>query len=161
MNKTDSDFRTLGWREWGALPDLGIPAIKMKVDTGAKTSALHAFHIDRIRKNRQDWVRFALHPLQRNHKKVISCEAQLIDERVVSDSGGHKESRYVIRSSLQLGANYKWDIELTLTDRDNMRFRMLLGRQALREQAFLVNPDLSYCLGKPNIKTLYAKVGVR
>lgn len=161
MTNSNTNHRILGWREWGALPELGIPAIKMKIDTGAKTSALHAFHIDRIQKNRQDWVRFALHPLQRNHKKVINCEAQLMDKRVVTDSGGHKESRYVIRSRLELGSDLSWDIELTLTDRDNMRFRMLLGRHALKAQAFLVNPDLSYCLGKPNIKTLYAKVGVR
>ncbi|CAA6827668.1 MAG: hypothetical protein sometimes fused to ribosomal protein S6 glutaminyl transferase [uncultured Thiotrichaceae bacterium] len=160
MNKTNSNNRILGWREWGVLPDLAIPAIKMKVDTGAKTSALHAFHIDRIRKNRQDWVRFALRPLQRNHKKVITCETQILDERVVTDSGGHKESRYVICSSLQLSTGLQWDIELTLTDRDNMRFRMLLGRQALQAQDFLVNPTLSYCLGKPNIKTLYATAGV-
>ena len=143
----------MGWREWLALPDLGLPAIKAKVDTGAKTSALHSFHIDRFRRNRQDMLEFSMHPLQRNNDLVVRCQARLLDKRTVSDSGGHRESRYVIETRMVLG-DYDWPIELTLTKRDNMRFRMLLGRRAMVDHV-TVDPAASYLLGKLDYSRLY------
>ncbi|KFZ31296.1 ribosomal protein S6 modification protein [Pseudidiomarina salinarum] len=139
-------MQTLGWREWGALPDLGIPALKMKVDTGARTSCLHAFRLEPFDKDGEDWLRIWLHPEQDSDREQI-CEARIHDQRPVTDSGGHTELRYVIKSTLRLGT-FSQPIELTLTNRDTMKFRMLLGRQAMRGH-FLVDPDASYLIGKP------------
>ncbi len=150
---------TLGWREWGALPDLGLPAIKAKVDTGAKTSALHAFNVERIQRAGIDYARFSMHPLQYNRSLVIDCESPLVDERMVSDSGGHREQRYVIETTLVLG-RITMPVEITLVNRDNMRFRMLLGRRAMEGQV-LVDPSASYLCGKLNYRTLYNLPPVR
>jgi len=135
----------VGWREWVALPSLGIPRIKAKIDTGARTSALHAFYVDTFTSKHIAKVRFAIHPLQRNTKKIIECEAELIDYRWVSDSGGHREKRYVVHTLLTVGS-YTWPIEITLTNRDTMRFRMLLGRTALGK-FWVVHPSQSYLWG--------------
>lgn len=145
MNKHE-DMIVLGWREWVRLPDLGIEAIKAKVDTGARTSAIHAFKLRAFSDNGRDKVEFQIHPLQKNESTTVSCIADILDQRIVTDSGGHKEERLVISTTLCVGT-YSWPIEATLTARDNMLFRMLLGRTALRGRA-QVNPARSYLVGK-------------
>lgn len=143
------EAQLIGWREWVKLPELGINCLKAKVDTGARTSVLHAFKVDVFRENGCDKVRFSLHP-RRSSAKEITCTANLIDIRWVTDSGGHREQRCVIQTELVL-ANHHFPIEMTLTSRDTMRFRMLIGRTALPPN-FLINPNASYLTGNPSKK---------
>jgi hypothetical protein len=144
---------TLGWREWVALPDLGLPAIKVKVDSGARTSALHAFYTEKYQLDSVDMVKFLIHPIQKNYDFHVECHAPIIDFREVIDSGGHKEMRYVIETSIVIGT-ISWPIELNLTNRDTMRFRMLLGRRAIEARA-VIEPGASYLNGKLRARKLY------
>ncbi|MDP1558537.1 MAG: RimK/LysX family protein [Nitrosomonas sp.] len=144
--KADEPLPIIGWREWIILPDLNIYKIKAKVDTGARTSALHAFWVEGYRKNHQPWVRFAIHPDQHSADIVLECDAPVKDRRMVTDSGGHKQRRYVIETSLHLGTS-SFVAELTLTKRDTMKFRMLLGRTAIKGR-FLVDACASYLHGR-------------
>ncbi len=144
---------TLGWREWVALPDLGLPAIKVKVDSGARTSALHAFYTEKYQLDSVDMVKFLIHPIQKNYDFHVECHAPIIDFREVSDSSGHKEMRYVIETSIVIGT-VSWPIELNLTNRDTMRFRMLLGRRAIEARA-VIDPGASYLNGKLRARKLY------
>jgi hypothetical protein len=137
---------TIGWREWLSLPDLGVEYIKAKIDTGARTSALHAFSVRAFTKHGRKMVRFKIHPYQRRKDIVVECVAPVLDKRMVTDSGGHREQRYVIESLVKLGEQV-WPIELTLTNRETMKFRMLLGRTAMKGK-FIVNPGRSYLVGK-------------
>lgn len=121
-------------------------ALKVKVDTGARTSALGARNIERFRRGRKDYVRFNVYPVQLRNDIVVQCTAPLLDERVISDSGGHRESRFVISTLIQLGP-HQWESEFTLSNRSTMRFRMLLGRTALQGR-FLIHPAKSYLIGK-------------
>ena len=132
----------IGWREWAALPDLGVGHIKVKADTGARTSALHAYAIRRFRRDGADWVRFDLHPIQRDAGQVVTAEAPLAARRRVRSSSGHERLRPVIVTTLEL-AGRRWAIEVTLVRRDLMGFRMLLGRSALRRR-FLVDAGGSF-----------------
>lgn len=139
----------LGWREWLALPELHLPPVKVKVDTGARTSALHAFFVDPFKQGGKQWVRFGIHPHQHDSELAIECEAPVKDRRVITDSGGHKQRRYVIETPMIIG-QHQFVAELTLTNRDTMKFRMLLGRTAMNGR-FIVNPASSYLQGKPAI----------
>ena len=132
----------LGWREWVALPELGIEAIKAKIDTGARTSALHAYKIQTFEVDGQRRVQFVVHPVQRRKLPQVECVADVVDERMVTSSNGQRELRLVIRTPIEIGGK-SWPIEITLTNRDVMSFRMLLGRQALRKHA-LIDPGRSF-----------------
>jgi len=136
----------IGWREWLALPELGIDWIKAKVDTGARTSSLHAYFLETFKKRGIAYVRFGIHPYQKNKKDTITCEVKIADTRKVTDSGGHVEERIVIVTPVTIGA-ISWPIELTLTNRETMGFRMLLGRTAVNNR-FLVHPGRSYITRK-------------
>ena len=142
----------LGSEEWCSLPELGIPTIKARVDSGAKTSALHAINIAPFKKEGQNWVKFDINPIQNNVKTVIHCEAPLVDKRIVKSSSGFREERYVIQTNLEIG-NSNWHIEMTLTNRDSMGFRMLLGREAMSGRV-LVDPEQQYLLGQPTSDSL-------
>lgn len=134
----------LGWREWVSLPDLGIAKIKAKVDTGARTSALHAFDVSLEERDDVKVVRFKIHPKQRDLTTVIECEAPLLDVREVRDSGGHSESRYVIETRISIGSSTHL-AEMTLTNRDSMGFRMLIGRTTMKG-TYLVDPGRSFLM---------------
>lgn len=151
---TDTDTLMVGWCEWVVMPALGVPAIRAKIDTGARTSALHAVHVERYRQQGKDRVRFEVEPLRRYSKLRLPCDTELIDQRTVRDSGGHTEERLVIRTTIQL-QGYSKSVELTLTERPHMRFRMLLGRTSMVPD-IIVNPALSYHLGGMRVKTAYA-----
>lgn len=151
-----SDKLYIGWKEWCQLPDLGIPAIKAKIDTGAKTSALHAFDIHAIKKNELSYARFKLYPLQADSTIFRQCEALILDQRPVMSSNGQIEQRYVIATTMVLGSR-SWTIEVTLSNRDPLKFRMLLGREALNGRV-LIDPNHCYCQGKIKksaLKVLY------
>ena len=148
-------LKEIGWKEWLKLPDLGIPAIKAKIDTGARTSALHTFHLETFKSEKTEMVRFHIHPLRNRTDIEIICEAPVLDKRMVRDSGGHTEERIVIRSNILLGEQ-AWPIEITLTSRDDMLFRMLLGRTAIKSGGFSVVPSRAYLFGK-SLKSVYKK----
>ena len=145
----------IGWKEWCSIPDIGIPAIKVKVDTGAKTSCIHAYDIERFDDNGVKSVRFKVHPLQKNERLEIECSAPLYDYRNVTSSNGEREKRYVIKEPLILGSQTH-DIEITLSSRHEMQFRMLLGRDALTQFQVVVDTTKSFTRGKiSNAPSLY------
>lgn len=141
---------TVGWREWLELPELGLPPLKAKIDTGASTSALHAVNVKLIQDEAEPRVRFGVQPVVRGGKR-IRLELPLVDMRQVRSSNGRSEERPVVRTTLLLGGR-RWPIDITLTGRDSMKFRMLLGREALRKRA-VVDVSKSYALGVPELKT--------
>lgn len=145
----------IGWEEWLAFPDLRLPAVKAKIDTGAKTSALHAYDIEPFEKNNQKYVRFKVHPLSKNREIECLCEAPLVDHRFVTSSNGRKEKRYVISTTFIIG-DHQFTSDLTLTSRFGMRFRMLLGKEALIKGRMIIDPSKKFMMGKkPDAKSLY------
>lgn len=158
-NALEDGLLTVGWREWVYLPELGLPPIKAKVDTGARTSALHAFEIKPFAEDGRQRVEFKIHPKQLDNERVVVCTADVADQRFVTDSGGHKEERWVIKTELKIGP-HAWAIEMTLTSRDDMRFRMLLGRNALKHWA-LVDSSRSYVVGKKPKKPKKSRLKAR
>lgn len=147
----------IGWEEWCALPSLNLPAIKAKIDTGAKTSALHAYDMKRFKEDGQDFVRFKIHPLQKNDRLEKICVAPLADYRYVISSNGEREKRFVILAELEFPEK-TIQAELTLTSRHKMAFRMLLGREAMRKAKLVVDPSKSFLLGKKlNVEQLYTE----
>lgn len=152
---TEPEKQIIGWREWLALPELGIKAIKAKIDTGARTSALHTFKLEPFEKEGVLMVKFRIHPLQRRKDLEINCIANVLDRRRVTSSDGQSEMRYVIGAQVFLGKK-NWPVELTLTDRKNMRFRMLLGRAAICDH-LMVDPAKSYLFGR-KLSRVYPKL---
>ena len=151
MTKTEpSNLPVIGWREWVGLPDLGIKTIKAKVDTGARSSSLHAFHLQEFQRDGERWVRFHVHPIQRSNTEDVEVEARVLETRSVRSSSGKASERPVIVTNVHL-LGLTWPVELTLANRDEMGFRMLLGREAVRRR-FLVDAGKSYYGGKPKRK---------
>ncbi len=146
---------TIGWREWLSFPDLGIPGVKAKIDTGARSSALHTHDYEIYESdNGEQRVRFHLHPLKDREDVELECDAPVTGMRVVKDSGGHAENRPFVTVVARLG-EFEWPIELSLTNREGMRFRMLLGRTAVKGR-FLIDTGRSYLLGR-NLARRYPK----
>jgi hypothetical protein len=143
-------LQTIGWREWVKLPELGCAHVKAKVDTGGRSSSLHAYNVEITERDGIETVTFEIHPLQRSEKRKIRVEAPLLEMRTVRSSGGHETLRAVIETEMELMGE-RWSIELTLASRDEMDFRMLLGRQAIRGR-FAVDPGRSFFGGKPKQK---------
>jgi len=161
MDPTLNNKLLIGRSEWCALPDLGIPAIKAKIDTGAKTSAIHAFDIQSFTKQEEKWVRFRLYPLRLRTDVSVNCEAMIYDQRHIMSSNGHKEYRYIILTSLKLG-NTIHTIQLSLSNRDPLTFRLLLGREALAKRV-LIDPSTPCRQGiykRADIERLYRKVNI-
>ncbi|HEX8386538.1 MAG TPA: RimK/LysX family protein [Rubricoccaceae bacterium] len=146
----DSPLVVVGWREWVAFPDVGLPAVRAKVDTGAATSALHAHAVEPFTRGGAPWARFTVHPFFRRHRRVaVRCEAPVVDERAVTSSSGHTDARLVVGLTLRLGVRVgspEWPVEVTLADRQLMAFPMLLGREAMVGRV-LVDPGASFRLG--------------
>lgn len=150
--------RIIGWREWVALPELGIPALKVKMDTGARTSALHAFDVISYEVDGVRFVRFGVHPLQKHSEIEVWCTAPVVDTRFVTNSGGQREERFVISTPLKIGDVVR-PVEITLANREGMGFRMLVGRTALRNR-FVIDPTASFLCGK-GLSKAYAPAGVQ
>ncbi len=147
----------LGWREWVAMPELGLPAIKAKLDTGAQTSSLHAFDIEPFSRDGVMWVRFCVHPLPEIQDLTVICEAKLVDRRKVTSSMGGRQKRFVIATTLHV-AERSWPVEVTLTNRLGMRYHMLLGRSTMAGK-IVVDPQISFQTGQIDTSTAYAVQG--
>lgn len=145
-----SSLPVIGWREWVGLPSLGIKRIKAKVDTGARSSSLHAFDLVEFDRDGESWVRFKVHPVQRKNEKVIEAEAKVLEHRSVRSSSGKAAMRPVIIANVEL-LGHSWPVEVTLANRNEMGFRMLLGREAFRKR-FVVDAGGSYYGGRPRKK---------
>ena len=137
----------IGWREWVELPELGLGKIKAKIDTGARSSSIHAYDIEEFTRDNETWVRFTIHPDQHSDERIVGCEAKVKDYRSITDSGGHKSMRYIVETTFRIG-DESFLAELSLFNRSSMLFRMLIGRTALKGR-YVVDPARSYCLSKP------------
>ncbi len=153
--------QAVGWREWVALPDIGIDEIRAKIDTGARTSAIHAWNIERVERDGLPWLRFDIIPSTARGSRRVACLSPLVDERDIRNSGGAVERRFIIVTMLRLGGA-EWTVELSLANRDEMGYRLLLGRTALSRRV-IVKPGSSFLLGKPaqTIKIRQSGVSLR
>jgi len=142
MGREAAEKKVIGWREWVSLPRFGVKRIKAKIDSGARSSSLHAFNLDFFKKKGRDFVRFEVHPLQKNDRKSIKVEAEVVEYRNVKSSNGQVSRRPVVLTEIEL-LGERWLIELTLSNRDEMSFRMLLGRESFRKR-FLLDAGNSY-----------------
>ena len=142
-------IQVCGWREWIELPTLGLPRIKAKLDTGARTSALHAVRLETFHQGQKEWTRFVVHPKQRKTTSSVTVEAEVLEWRSITSSNGQKQRRPVIAASIKFFGD-TWPIELTLTNRTDLGFRMLLGREALRNR-LVVDSSRSFIGGKPRL----------
>ncbi|HEX8971041.1 MAG TPA: RimK/LysX family protein [Oryzihumus sp.] len=149
MSEPNHSSSTTGWREWVSLPGLDVPWIKAKLDTGARTSTLHAFDLRELDRGGEVWVRFSIHPWQRSDEDAVTVDCAVHDRRAVRSSSGHAEERIVVLMDLEL-VGRKVTAEVTLSRRDEMGFRMLVGREALR-QGFVVDSGRSYLGGRPTL----------
>jgi hypothetical protein len=148
---TDSHSYTLaGWREWVSLPGLGVPWVKAKLDTGARSSAIHVFDLEELERDGERWARFRVHPWQKSDEDAVDVECPVLDTREVRSSSGHSEERLVVAMDLTL-VGRTLPVEVTLANRDEMGFRMLVGREALR-QGYAVDPGASYLGGRPPLR---------
>lgn len=145
IDNTESKIE-LGWREWVGLPQLGIFSIKAKVDTGTRTSALHAFEVEEFEFDEKNFIRFKVHPRQKDDELVVECVSEVIEKRIIRDSSGKKEARWVIETEIHIGDEV-WVSEITLTAHKNMMFRMSLGRTAFSGKA-IVDPSMSFNQGR-------------
>lgn len=148
---TDLSYTVAGWREWVSLPGDGVPWVKAKLDTGARTSAIHAFDLEEFEKDGDAWVRYSIHPWQRSDAGAVDVERKVHDVRSVRSSSGYAEERFVVMMDIRL-VGRTITAEVTLSRRDEMGFRMLVGRQALR-QGLVVDPGRSYLGGRPPLST--------
>lgn len=147
-----------GWREWVSLPDLGVEWVKAKLDTGARSSAIHAFDLTELERDGRSWVRFSIHPWQRSTDDIVEVELPVHDRRTIRSSTGHEQERYVVLMDVRL-LDRTIPVEMTLSRRDEMGFRLLIGREALR-QGFLVDSSRSYLGGRPKRRTRRKNRGV-
>ncbi len=152
LNEGSHSVLQIGWQEWCSLKELHIPAIKAKIDTGAKTSAIHGIDIRPFTRKGILYAHFSVYPLQHNTEIKIECTAQIVDKRIVMSSNGFQEERYVIKTNIGMG-DQQWDMELTLSDREPLRYRLLLGREALKDRV-IINPSKLCCLGKPKVSEI-------
>lgn len=155
VKKRKATLPIIGWREWVKLPTLGIDKIKVKVDSGARSSSIQAVNLKTFNRNGEQWVRFRVHPIQRSSKDTVETEAKILEFRSVKSSNGVAKIRPVILADIEL-LNQTWQVELTLASRDNMGFRMLLGREAFRDR-FLVDGGKSYYAGRPERRKKVSK----
>lgn len=151
MSKSTSK---IGWREWVGLPDLGAPWIKAKIDTGARSSSLHAFDLETFDRDGIEWARFSVHPWQKSDNDAVPVEIPILEWRSIKSSSGESDDRPVVRTTLRVGTSNQ-EVDLTLARRDEMGFRMLVGREAMRKR-FLVDPARSYLAGKPKREVIAA-----
>lgn len=151
MSEPSASDLTVGWREWVSLPDLGVGWVKAKLDTGARTSSIHAYDVQEFERDGVACVRFDVRPWQKSTDDIVAAELPVHDRRDIRSSNGHIESRIVVSTTLSI-AGRRIPAEFTLTDRDEMGFRMLVGREALR-QGFLVDSGRSYYGGRPPLDT--------
>ncbi|MBT8138650.1 MAG: RimK/LysX family protein [Gammaproteobacteria bacterium] len=154
--KTYSAKTIIGWREWCAMDDLALPAVAAKIDTGAKTSSLHAFDLEYYERKDERWVKFMVHPVQRHKRPEVRCKARVVETRKVVSSNGQAERRPVIETTLRMG-QHNFTTEITLSNRDEMGFRMLVGRQTLAKK-FVVDPALSWALGDIDESNIYPEI---